>query len=292
MNDQWLMMKSQISNPGSLILPHHILQFSKRTLVMGVLNVTPDSFSDGGLYHEKDKAIERGMEMEEEGADLLDIGGESTRPGSDPVPVKEELHRVLPVIEGLRDRVKIPLSIYTYKSEVAKESLKAGAEIVNDISGLRFDEKMAETVASFGAGLVICHIQGTPKEMQVNPHYDDLLGEIRESLREGIEKGVDHGVHEIMIDPGIGFGKKVEDNLVILHRLMELQSLERPILVGPSRKSFIGKILDLPVEERLEGTAAAVAIAVMNGASMVRVHDVKEIVRVVRIADAIKNSKE
>ncbi|MCH7761352.1 dihydropteroate synthase [candidate division TA06 bacterium] len=272
------------------VLPHHTLDLSRRTLIMGVLNVTPDSFSDGGSFFDPERAEERGMKMEEEGADLIDIGGESTRPNSDPVSVEEELHRVLPVIEGLRDRVRIPLSIDTYKSEVAREALQAGAELVNDISGIRFDQAMAETIAGYGAGLVISHIKGRPQNMQQNPYYDDVIGEIKVYLEKGLEKATEEGIEGILVDPGIGFGKRTEDNLVILRRLREFQDLGRPLLVGPSRKSFIGTVLDLPVEERLEGTAAAVAIAVLNGASMIRVHDVKEMVRVVRMVDAIKNS--
>jgi dihydropteroate synthase len=257
---------------------------------MGVLNITPDSFSDGGMFLHKEDAVNRGIALAEGGADLVDIGGESTRPGSDPVSLEEEMRRVLPVIEELRDHMKIPISIDTYKSEVAREAILAGAEIVNDVSGLRFDEKMADVIADHGAGLVISHIQGSPRDMQENPFYQDVVQEIRDDLGKELQKAEKAGIEHILLDPGIGFGKRVEDNLVILNRLHEFKSLGRPILVGPSRKSFIGKVLDLPVEERLEGTAAAVAIAVIHGASMVRVHDVKEMARVVKLADAIKYS--
>jgi dihydropteroate synthase len=257
---------------------------------MGVLNITPDSFSDGGMFLHKEDAVNRGIALAEGGADLVDIGGESTRPGSDPVSLEEEMRRVLPVIEELRDHMKIPISIDTYKSEVAREAILAGAEIVNDVSGLRFDEKMADVIADHGAGLVISHIQGSPRDMQENPFYQDVVQEIRDDLGKELQKAEKAGIEHILLDPGIGFGKRVEDNLVILNRLHEFKSLGRPILVGPSRKSFIGKVLDLQVEERLEGTAAAVAIAVIHGASMVRVHDVKEMARVVKLADAIKYS--
>ncbi len=264
--------------------------FSKRTYVMGILNVTPDSFSDGGRYFTLDSALEHAMKMVEEGADIIDVGGESTRPGSEPVPVEEELRRVIPVIRELAKRTEVPISIDTYKSEVAKQALDNGAIIVNDISGLRFDEKMAEVVAEYKASLVLMHIKGTPKTMQQNPEYKDVISEIYSYLSESVDLAVGAGIRQIIVDPGIGFGKRLVDNLEIIKRLREFKSLGYPILIGVSRKSFIGNILNLPVDQRLEGTAGAVAISVWNGANIVRVHDVKEMVRVVRIVDAIKKT--
>lgn len=276
-----------------VIVKDHILDFSKKTYIMGILNVTPDSFSDGGLYLNKNDAIRQALRMVEDGADIIDVGGESTRPGSEPVPVEEEIRRVIPVIETIAERVNVPISIDTYKSQVAELAIKAGASIVNDISGLRFDKRMPEIVARYGAGVVIMHIKGTPKDMQKNPVYKALIPEVMDYLREGIMIAERSGVAEnrMIIDPGIGFGKTAEHNLEILKRLNEFAGLEKPILIGPSRKSFIGNILGgLPVTERLEGTASAIAIGIFNGANIIRVHDVKEMVRVARVADAIKNA--
>jgi dihydropteroate synthase len=268
------------------------LDLSSRTLVMGILNVTPDSFSDGGLFWKPEEAVLHGVRMAEEGADILDIGGESTRPGSESVSLNEELRRVLPVVEGLAGRVKVPLSIDTTKSQVAERALQAGASMVNDTSGLTDDLKTASVAARHGAALVLMHRKGQPKVMQEDPRYDDLIGEIASFLKASARKAKDAGVGEdqILIDPGLGFGKTLEHNAYILNHLDELSSLGMPVLVGPSRKSFIGEILDLPVEGRLEGTAAAVAAAVLKGAAVVRVHDVKEMVRVVRVADAIRRA--
>ena len=270
---------------------NHTLLLSKKTHVMGILNVTPDSFSDGGLYFDRKTAVEHALRMVEDGADIIDIGGESTRPGAEPVPLDEELRRTIPVIEAIASKVDVPISIDTYKAEVAKRAIEAGASVVNDISGLRFDPEMASVVAETGAAVVVMHIKGTPRDMQKNPKYQDLFGEIIEYLRGSMEIAKKAGVPEerIIIDPGIGFGKRPEHNLQIINRLDRFSVLGRPILVGPSRKSFIGLILDnLPPAERVEGTAAAVAISVFKGASIVRVHDVKAMSRVVRVADAIK----
>jgi dihydropteroate synthase len=258
---------------------------------MGILNVTEDSFADGGLYFDKTSAVERAVQMVEEGADIIDIGGESTRPGSEPVDEAEELRRTIPVIEVLAKKISVPISIDTYKSSVAKRALEAGASMVNDISGLRFDPKMPEVIAYHKVPVVIMHIKGTPKDMQQNPVYEALIPEIMEHLSEGIQIAVKSGITEdkIIIDPGIGFGKTFEHNLDIIHNLRTFTLLGRPILIGPSRKAFIGKILgDVPPSNRREGTAAAVAIAIFNGANIVRVHDVKEMVRVASVADAIK----
>jgi len=261
-----------------------------RTHLMGVLNVTPDSFSDGGLYRDPERAVRRGLEMVEEGADFIDVGGESTRPGSDPVPQEEELRRVLPVIERLSKATDIPISVDTYKSAVARRALDAGARIINDISGLHFDSDLADVATGGGATLVIMHMKGTPKTMQADPVYDDVISDIGEYLAAAIRIAEAKGIEQIFVDPGIGFGKSAAQNVEIIRRLRELGSLGHPVLVGPSRKSFIGKILDLPVDERLEGTAAAVAASVMNGAHVVRVHDVKQMLRVTRVADAIVRS--
>jgi len=267
--------------------------FSKRTYLMGVLNVTPDSFYDGGRFLDTKEALKQGMKMAEDGADIIDVGGESSRPGSDPVSVEEELKRVIPVIEGLAKEIDIPISVDTYKSEVAKKALDSGASMVNDISALRFDSEMRKVLKDFDVPVVLMHIKGTPKDMQKNPYYDDLMGEITSYLKEAIIVAKNSGIDEnkIIIDPGIGFGKRLEDNLEILKNLSFLKSLKKPILVGPSRKSFIGKILDLPEEKRLEGSLAALAVAVMNGANIVRVHDVKESKKVAKIVDSIKKGR-
>ena len=273
---------------------NHSLDFSRKTHLMGILNVTPDSFSDGGRYLGRQEAIDRALRMLDEGADIIDIGGESTRPGDDEIPLDEELRRTVPVIEFLSRRVTVPISIDTYKAGVARSAIEAGASIVNDISVLRFDPEMAPTIAGYDVGLIVMHIKGTPKNMQKDPHYHDLFGEIRDYLSGSIAIAKGHGISEdkIIIDPGIGFGKTPENNLRIIRGLQTLSELGRPILVGPSRKSFIGLILNGAAPAgRLEGTAAAVAISVFNGANIVRVHDVKEMVRVVQVADAIKNER-
>ncbi len=287
-----LVDRAKQSEPLAFNLPNYRLELPARTHIMGVLNVTPDSFSDGGLYLEPQKAVERAHQLVEEGADILDIGGESTRPGSEPASPDEELKRVMPVIGRLIGKIEVPVSIDTCKSEVAEEALTAGCEMVNDISGLGFDPKMAQTVAQHGAGLAIMHIKGTPRDMQLDPTYADLMGEITEHLEERAGLALEAGVKRdsILIDPGIGFGKTVEHNLIIIKRLGELKALGFPILIGPSRKSFIGKILDLPAEERLEGTLASVALSIVNGANMVRVHDVLQVSRACKIADAIVGS--
>ncbi|MBM4128761.1 MAG: dihydropteroate synthase [Nitrospira sp.] len=270
------------------------LDFSKKTYIMGILNVTPDSFSDGGLYFDRTKAIKRAFQIIEEGADMIDIGGESTRPGSEPITIDEELRRTIPVIEVLAGNIKIPISIDTYKSEVAKKALDAGASMVNDISGLRFDPLMADVVSMYGVPVVVMHIKGTPRDMQQNPVYEALIPEIMDYLRTSIHIAEQSGIpgDRIIVDPGIGFGKTFDHNLEIINNLQEFTLLEKPILIGPSRKAFIGKILgDVPAQERIEGTIAAVAICVMKGANIVRVHDIREIAKVVKVVDAIKREK-
>lgn len=263
--------------------------FGCKTYLMGILNVTPDSFSDGGEHFSTDRAVARAEEMVAEGADILDIGGKSTRPASDPVELREELSRVIPVLERLVGKVQVPISVDTYKSEVARIALERGAAIINDISGLRADPRMADVVAEFGCPVVVMHIRGTPKDMQVNPVYVDVVAEITGYLAGSVDLAVRAGVDrsKIIVDPGIGFGKNLEHNLEIMHRLHELKALGQPLLVGSSRKSFIGKVLDLPVDQRLEGSAATVAIAIANGADIVRVHDVQAMYRVARMTDAM-----
>ncbi|VAX32569.1 Dihydropteroate synthase [hydrothermal vent metagenome] len=268
--------------------------FSQKTYVMGILNVTPDSFSDGGLFLDGRSAIERALRMEAEGADIIDIGGESTRPGSEPVSPEEELRRTIPVIEAISGRLRIPVSIDTYKAEVARRAIEAGAAMVNDISGLRFDPEMADTLSQYDVALVLMHIKGTPRNMQKSPVYTNLFSEITDYLKESINMATERGIakERIVIDPGIGFGKTLEHNLQIINNLDRLSPLCRPVLIGASRKSFIGRILNnAPASERLEGTAAAVAISVMKGANIVRVHDVREMSRVVKVADAIRREE-
>ncbi|MGA9365448.1 MAG: dihydropteroate synthase [Bacteroidota bacterium] len=262
--------------------------FSYRTHVVGVLNVTPDSFSDGGKFFDKSGAIEHALRMTEEGADIIDIGGESTRPGSDSISADEELRRVIPVIEALSGKVSVPISIDTYKSAVARRAIEAGATIVNDISGLTFDPEMPAVAAQYKATVVIMHMKGTPKTMQADPVYDDVVGEIKQFLFQQAQVAEAHGVEQIILDPGIGFGKRLEHNLEVFRRLRELTELDYPVMVGPSRKSFIGMILDVPVDSRLEGTAAATAVSILNGANLIRVHDVKAMKRVAQVVDAIK----
>lgn len=266
-----------------------LFDLSERTYIMGILNITPDSFADGGRHKDVRAAIDHGLEMIEKGADLIDIGGESTRPGAEPIDLDEEIRRVIPVIEGLSKKTKIPLSIDTYKYEVAKQALDAGALMVNDISGLRADRNMAKLVADRNVPVVIMHMQGTPQNMQENPEYQDVMGEIIAFLRERTEIALREGVlkERIIIDPGIGFGKTLDHNLEIMNRLSELKSLGFPILTGTSRKSFIGLTLDLPIEERLEGTAATVAYGIVQGANIIRVHDIKEMARVACMTDAM-----
>jgi dihydropteroate synthase len=263
--------------------------FSSRTHIMGVLNVTPDSFSDGGKFFKLEDAIRQGIKMSEEGADIIDVGGESTRPGADPVSIQEELSRVIPVISSLFKKIDVPISIDTYKAEVAKQALDAGAQMINDISALRFDPEMKKVASEYKVPINLMHIKGTPQNMQKDPWYEDVIVEITEYLKQSIKIACDAGIdpEKIIIDPGIGFGKRLEDNLNILKNLKKLSILGCPILIGCSRKSFIGKILDLPVEERLEGSLAALAVAVMNGANIVRVHDVKESRRATSLVDAV-----
>jgi len=276
-------------------LARRSLPYGERTLVMGVLNITPDSFSDGGKFYSPESAVEHVLEMIAEGADIIDIGGESTRPGSAFVSEEEELQRVIPVIKKLTAATSIPISVDTTKSSVARAALTAGAEIVNDISALRFDPAIADQVAQAQAGLVLMHSRGTPKTMQQLPPVADILSEVIGGLRESIAVAEQRGVslEGIAIDPGIGFGKTVEQNLDLIARLDQLahEFPDFPLLIGTSRKSFIGKLLDnAPADQRLYGTIASTVAAVMNGAHIVRVHDVKAAVDAVKVADAIRST--
>lgn len=272
-----------------LRLRGYTLELGSRTALMGVLNITPDSFSDGGRFLRPQDAIAHGWRLVEEGADLLDLGGESTRPGSEPIPAEEEIRRILPPLRELA-KASIPISVDTYKPEVARVALEEGASLINDISGLRLYPELAEVVARAGAGLVIMHMKGTPRNMQDNPQYDSVVDEVYAYLRQGIARAEEAGVapESILVDPGLGFGKTVDHNLILLRRLREFKVLRKPLLIGPSRKSFIGKVLDLPVDQRLEGTAAVVAWGILQGASMVRVHDVKEMKRVAQMIDVLR----
>ncbi len=277
--------------PLILRFPRKDYDLTQRTLIMGALNVTPDSFSDGGVFLEKSKAIAQGLQLTRAGADILDIGGESTRPGAQILEEAEEIRRVIPVIQELKREIDIPISIDTRKAGVAEKALDAGAEMVNDVSALRFDPRMAEVVRTWRVPVVLMHMRGEPANMQVNPHYDDLIGEILEFLKERIADAESRGIspEQIVVDPGIGFGKSLEaqHNLILLKHLNRFQVLEKPLLVGTSRKAFIGRILDLPPQEREEGTMATVAVAVLQGANIVRVHEVQRLRRVVQVVDAI-----
>ncbi len=264
--------------------------FEQRTHVMGILNVTPDSFSDGGHYLELDRAVEHAIEMAHDGADIIDVGGESTRPYSRKISEAQETDRVIPVIEALKYELTIPISIDTYRASVAQEAVRAGASIVNDISALRFDPLMASAIARAGVPVVLMHMKGTPENMQDNPVYKDLVTEIMDFLKDAIDRSSKAGIREdlIIVDPGIGFGKSFDNNLQIIKELSRFSSLRKPVLIGTSNKSFIGHILDKIVNERDTGTMATVAASVLNGANIVRVHDVRKAVETVRVIDSIK----
>lgn len=274
------------------------MPIGERTLIMGILNVTPDSFSDGGQFLSVDQALARSEEMIAEGADIIDVGGESTRPGGEPVSAEEEIGRVVPVIEALASRVSTPLSVDTTKSEVARAALNAGAAIVNDISALRFDFYVADAAARAGAGLVLMHSRGTPATMHRMPPVADVMDEVVSSLRASIHMAERRGVapESIVIDPGIGFGKTQEQNLELIARLDELIAVfpDYPVLIGTSRKSFIGRILadesgtPAPTSERLHGTMATITAAVLKGAHIIRVHDVKEAAETIRVSESLK----
>ena len=257
-------------------------EWGSRTYVMGIVNVTPDSFSGDGLAHDADAALEQALRFQAEGADIIDVGGESTRPGHTPVDADEEIRRVAPVIRLLASRLHVPVSVDTYKHDVAREAVAAGASMINDVWGLKRDPALADFAAREGVPIVLMH-------NQAGSAYADLLPDVIASLRASMDAALGAGVSpdNIILDPGVGFGKTAEHNLELLRRLSELTALGRPLLVGTSRKSTIGLVLDLPVEERLEGTAATVALAIENGADVVRVHDVKAMTRVARMSDAV-----
>jgi dihydropteroate synthase len=272
---------------------NRVMTCGSRTLIMGVVNVTPDSFFDGGRWYRPDAAVKHACALVEQGADLLDIGAESSRPGSDPIGPEEELRRLLPVVRDVCGRVDVPVSIDTTKAEVAQRTLDAGASIINDISALRFDPRMASVVAQFGAGLILTHMQGVPKTMQQAPRYDDVVRAVNRFWRERMEVAASFSIspNRVLLDPGFGFGKTLAHNLALVARLDEFMSMGRPLVVGVSRKAFIGEVLGRSVADRLMGTAAVVAAAVLKGVHVVRVHDVSELRDVVRMADAIRNAE-
>jgi dihydropteroate synthase len=272
---------------------------NEKTLVMGILNVTPDSFSDGGNFENTEDAVYHAMVMQREGADIIDVGGESTRPGAKQISIEEELNRVIPVVEHLVKKLKIPVSVDTYKSEVAKQVLDLGADMINDITALRGDEKLVKIISDYNVPVCLMHMKGTPQNMQIDPEYDDVVLEIKDFLKERVEYAISNGVKKenIIVDPGLGFGKRtgqgIEDNSDILGRLREIKSLGYPVLIGASRKTFIGNLFGknkpLPVEERLEGSLAAATLAVLNGANIIRAHDVLETRECVDLIDRIRN---
>ena len=282
-------MKGVERKEYNLSWPGYSLNLGKKTRIMGVLNVTPDSFSDGGRYFHKDKAIERGIVLASDGADLIDVGGESTRPYSTCVPEEEELERVIPVIEGLSKEIDRPISIDTCKAGVAEAALKAGASIINDISALRFDNDMASVAAVAGVPVILMHMQGTPGNMQKKPFYHNLIPEILDFLKGAIDSALAAGIKRemIIIDPGIGFGKSLDHNLKIIRELDQFALLDMPILLGTSRKAFIGRILGKDPDERDIGTMATVSAGILNGAHIVRVHNVKMAVETAKVVDEI-----
>lgn len=266
-----------------------IFELGQRTWLVGVVNVTPDSFFDGGLYFEPARAIDRALALAAEGADIIDIGGESSRPGSNPIPAKEEKKRILPVVEVLKQKNSVLISVDTTKAEVAEAALAAGADIINDISAGRFDPRMLPIAARNGAAVILMHMKGTPRTMQIAPHYDDVLGEVKAFLSERLEAAESCGLprESILLDPGIGFGKQLDHNLILLNNLGALAELGRPLVVGISRKSFLGKILKVEAQDRLEGTIAAAVVSILRGASLLRVHDIQAVKQAVAVAEAI-----
>lgn len=276
---------------GKLIIGKKEFNLDEDVLIMGILNVTPDSFYDGGYYFEKDKACRRAETIVKEGAQIIDVGGMSTRPGSLPVGLEEEVERIIPVVEYISKNYDILVSADTYRSEVARRAIDAGAHIINDISGFSMDSNMVKVIAEGDVSVVVMHIKGTPENMQKNPEYEDVVDEIYDYLEDRTNMAINSGIkpEKIIIDPGIGFGKTLEHNLEILNKVYEFRMLGYPVMVGASRKSFIGGILDLPVEERLEGSLAAAVYSIVNGANILRVHDVAETIRAVKVARRIIN---
>ncbi|TSA44222.1 MAG: dihydropteroate synthase [Deltaproteobacteria bacterium] len=278
------------SNSAVLRTSRREIKIGERTLIMGIINATPDSFSDGGRFATPVTAVDEAIRMVDDGADVIDIGGESSRPGSDPIPVEEELRRVMPVIRGLAGKISVPLSIDTMKAAVAREALAEGAEIINDISSMNYDDQMTAIVAEAGAAVILMHMRGLPKTMQTGDlTYRSLLGEVISFLKERIDSAEQKGIApvQIMIDPGFGFGKSALDNVRLIRHLSELKIMGRPIVTGVSRKSFIGHVTGGGPQERIEGTAASVTAAILNGSRVIRVHDVKTMKKVAAIADAL-----
>jgi dihydropteroate synthase len=282
--------KAPATFPAILSTRHGVIDLRRRTAVMGILNLTPDSFYDGGRHSDLERALRAALAMVEAGADIIDIGGESTRPGAPPVKAGEELARILPVLRELRRRTAVPISVDTYKAGVASAALAAGADIINDVSALRFDPEMITLVARERVPIVLMHMQGTPRTMQAEPHYGDVVREVGDFLAARARAALDHGIapEMLIIDPGIGFGKTIQHNLELIRGLPALAAAGRPLLIGASRKAFIGRILGFDAGERLEGSVAVGVAAILNGANLLRVHDVRETVRAARIADAIR----
>ncbi|MEW6088815.1 MAG: dihydropteroate synthase [bacterium] len=282
-------LKNYQSIPPPLACKSKTFRFNKKCYIIGIVNVTPDSFSDGNKYFNTETAYEHALRLAEDGADIIDIGGESTRPGSNRISAAEEKKRIIPVIKKLSGKIKIPISVDTCKSDVARQAIEEGAEIINDISGLRFDKKMPLTAAKYDVPVIIMHIKGKPENMQLTPSYNNLIAEVTDYLKTNIELAEKGGVkkEKIIIDPGIGFGKTIEHNIELIKNLNHFKILGRPILLGTSRKSFIGKILNADIENRLEGTIASCIIGLIRGASFLRVHDVKAVKRAINMAEAI-----
>lgn len=286
-------MNQAEKKPLTLRWSNHTLHLHERTHIMGIVNITPDSFSDGGLFFQRDKAIEHGLTLAREGADIIDVGGESTRPYAEKVSLQEELDRVIPVIQGLSKELKIPISIDTFKAKVATEALAAGASIINDISALRYDPEMVSVAAEAGVPVVLMHMKGSPSDMQDNPVYDHLIQEINDFFRNAVDRAVEGGIDKasIILDPGIGFGKSFDHNLEIIRGLHQFHVTGLPIMLGTSRKAFLGHLLDKVPLERDTGTMATIAVGVMKGVQIVRVHNVKQTIETVRVVEAIMRGR-
>jgi dihydropteroate synthase len=287
-------MHTDTSVSGVFVLRGRVLPLADRVHIMGVLNVTPDSFSDGGRYVNPDAAVAHALSMVEQGADVLDIGAESTKPGAVPIDEEEERRRLIPIVRAICRQTTIPVSIDTTKASIAQQALDVGAALINDVSALRFDARMGDVVAKSGAGMILMHMQGNPQTMQDAAQYTNVVEEVRAFLKTRLDAAKEAGIHpdSILLDPGIGFGKNCQHNVALLDRLDAFHTLGRPLVVGVSRKAFIGKILGRPIDERLMGTAGAVAVAVMKGARMVRVHDVAPIRDVVKMIEAIQSHQQ
>ncbi|KYD27348.1 dihydropteroate synthase [Geobacillus sp. FSL W8-0032] len=276
-----------LTRPLRLQCRGHEFDLSKKTLIMGIVNVTPDSFSDGGRFYDIENAVKHAKRLVAEGADIIDIGGESTRPGADPVPLDEELRRVIPAVKAIAEAVNVPISIDTYKAEVARQAIEAGAHIINDVWGAKADPDMARVAATYGVPIILMHNR---RDMAYRELISDMIADLQESIR--IAKGAGVKEENIILDPGIGFAKTVEHNLEVMRRLDEFAALGYPLLLGTSRKRFIGHVLDLPVEDRVEGTGATVCLGIVKGVHIVRVHDVLPIARMVKMMDAMLGKGE